>query len=340
MKPRPKVVNVDCLYPEHYAYERQRIEAIGADFILRKAESESEIIAACADAEFVVLERVSRPFTARMIGTLRECREIIASGVGYEGIDVAAASQHGIVVSNAADYCTEEVADHAVAMLLASVRRLRAMNRTARSGAFVFPIAGLRRVSKLTLGLVGLGRIARGVAQRMSGFRVRMLAAVHHPPSTPPESGVEIVPLERLLRESDIVSIHLPLTAETRGLIGEGAFRLMKPTAIVVNTGRGAVMDQDALVRALQEKRIAGAALDVMAEEPLPVTSPLCAMEDLILTPHYGGVSEDSEMALQETISDSVEAMMKGYWPPFPVNPGVQPRFPLKPWTEFHRHAD
>ena len=340
MKPRPKVVNVDCFYPDHYAYERKRIEAIGADFILKKAATESEIIGACADADFVVLENVSRPFTARMIGALHDCREIIACGVGYEGIDVAAASERGIVVCNAAEYCTEEVADHTVAMLLASVRRLRAMNRAARSGAFVFPIAGLRRVSKLTLGLVGLGRIARAVAQRMSGFRVRMLAAVHHPLATVPEPGVEIVPLERLLRESDIVSIHLPLTGETRGMIGEAAFRLMKPTAIVVNTGRGAVIDQDAMVRALREKRIAGAALDVMSEEPLPVSSPLCAMEDLILTPHYGGVSEDSELVLQEVVSDSVEAVIKGYWPPFPINPGMQPRFPLKPWAALPRHAD
>jgi phosphoglycerate dehydrogenase-like enzyme len=154
----------------------------------------------------------------------------------------------------------------------------------------------------------------------MAGFGVRMIAVVHHPETTPGEPGVTFVTLDQLLRESDIVSIHLPLTPETKGLIGEAALRQMKPTAILVNTGRGLIVDQDALVRALQEKRLAGAALDVMAQEPLPPTSPLAALDNVILTPHYGGVSEESELDLHERTAQSVEALLRGEWPPFPVN--------------------
>ena len=278
----------------------------------------------------ILVERTSRPFTRRMMAALAALprhRAAWACATGYDGIDVAAATELGIVVCNAPDCSSEDVGDHTAALILASTRRILAMNQTARSGVFPFSDSRLGGAwSALTLGLIGLGRIARAVAKRMAGFGVRIIAVVHHPETTPGEPGVTFVTLEQLLRESDIVSIHLPLTAETKGLIGDAAFRQMKPTAILVNTGRGLIVDQDALVRALQEKRLAGAALDVMAPEPLPPSSPLAALDNVILTPHYGGVSEESELDLHERTAESVEALLRGEWPPFPVNRPVRRR--------------
>ena len=166
---------------------------------------------------------------------------------------------------------------------------------------------------------------------------MRILASDPYVSGQTSDGGVEIVPLEQLLRESDLISVHVPLTAETRGLIGEASFRAMKPTAIVVNTSRGPVIDQDALVRALQEKWIGGAALDVVAEEPLPASSPLRDFDQVILTPHTGADSVDSMQHVRRTVVDSVSAVLRGHWPPFPVNPKVSPRFPLQPWAEFRQ---
>jgi len=326
MKPRPQVVNIDGVDPGYYAYERQRIEAAGADFLLRRSETEDEVIAACRDAEVILVERTSRPFTRRMLAALPRCRGLMACGTGYDGFDVAAATELGIVVCNAADCSAEDVADHTAALILAATRRLFGMGAAARSGVFRFPIAGLRRLSALTLGLIGYGRIARAVAQRMAGFGVTILVVVHRPETAPSEPGVTVVTLDRLLRESDIVSIHLPLTAETKGLIGAAALRQMKPTALLVNTGRGLIVDQDALIQALQEKRLGGAALDVMVPEPLPLASPLATLDNVILTPHYGGVSEESEMDLHIRVAESVEAILRGEPPPCPVNPAVRRR--------------
>ncbi len=337
MNPRFQAVNIDCNFD--YTYDQQRFGPIGVDLLLKKATTEDEIIAACADADAVLLEGTKTPMTARVISALRRCRVIAKSAVGVDNVDLAAATAHGIVVANAADYCTEEVSDHAVALLMASARRVMSMDRFVRTGQWAgFTRANpLRRVSQLTLGLVGLGRISRATARKMAGFQMRMVASDPYVTGSTSEAGVEIVPLERLLKEADLISVHVPLNAETRGMIGESAFRQMKPTAIVVNTSRGPVIDQDALVRALREKWIGGAALDVVAEEPLPLTSPLRDFDQVILTPHTGADSEDSMQHVRRTVVDSVSAVRQGYWPPFPVNAKVTPRFPLKPWTEF-RH--
>jgi D-3-phosphoglycerate dehydrogenase len=254
-----------------------------------------------------------------------------------DSIDVAEATRRGVIVANSADFCTEEVSDHATALLLASVRRIAFLDRRTRAGGWHgFTLTTpLRRVSCLTLGLVGWGRIAQAVARKMQGFQMRILVADPYVRNLPPDSKVELVSMEQLLRESDLVSLHLPLNAETKQIIGEEAFRMMKPSSFLVNTSRGGVVDEAALVRALQEKRIGGAALDVVQEEPLPASSPLRDMDQVILTPHYAASSLDSMKHLHGTVADSVEAVLRGYWPPFPVNGTVQPRTELRPWQEF-----
>jgi D-3-phosphoglycerate dehydrogenase len=330
-----KAVNIDCNFD--YPYERQRLAAAGIELILQKSLTEDEIIRACENADAVVLEGTKTPMTARVIGAFQRCRVIAKYAVGVDNVDVAAATRAGIVVANAADYCTEEVSDHAVALLLASARRVMSMDRYVRSGkwAGLVQTHPLRRVSQLTLGLIGMGRIARATARKMAGFRLRILAADPYLGGAGAEPGVEIVPMEQLLRESDLVSLHVPLTPETRGLLNEAALRTMKPSAIVVNTSRGPVIDEPALIRALREKWIGGAALDVVTEEPLALSSPLRDFDQVILTPHRAADSIDSMQQVRQTTMDSVEAVLRGYWPPFPVNPRVRPLAPLKPWAEF-----
>jgi D-3-phosphoglycerate dehydrogenase len=256
-----------------------------------------------------------------------------------DNIDVGAATAAGVVVANAADYCSEEVSDHAVALLLASARRVVAMDRFVRAGnwAGFTRTQPLRRISQLTLGLVGLGRIARGTARKMAGFRLRILATDPYLTGPGSEPGVEVVDFETLLRESDLVSVHVPLTPETRGLINEAALRAMKPNAVIVNTSRGPVIDQSALERALEEKWIAGAALDVVTEEPLPAGSALRKFDQVILTPHTGADSVDSMDHVRRTVVDTIEAVARGYWPPFPVNPKVAPRVHLRPFSDWAR---
>ncbi|MDB6092754.1 MAG: D-3-phosphoglycerate dehydrogenase [Verrucomicrobia bacterium] len=335
MTPRLKVVNIDCNFD--YTYERTRLAALGIDLVEKKAVGEDEIIAACQEADVVLVEGAKTPMTARVIDALPRTRLIAKYAVGVDNVDLPAATRRGIVVANAADYCTEEVSDHAVALLLGCARRVVSMDRFVHAGNWSGYSKGrpLRRINQLTLGLVGLGRIARATVRKMAGFRLRMQASDPYLPPGAIEPGVEIVPLEQLLRESDLVSVHVPLTAETRGLLNEAAFRLMKPTAYVVNTSRGPVIDEESIIRALREKWIAGAALDVVTEEPLPASSPLREMDQVILTPHCGAESSDSLQHARRTVIDTVEAVAKGYWPPYPVNPKAAPRLPLKPWSEF-----
>jgi D-3-phosphoglycerate dehydrogenase len=341
---RPKVLNIDCAYIEYpgYEYEQRRIQTAGGELVLSKAPTEDAIVEAGRQANIVLVEYPITPITARVTANLPQCWAIVKYGVGLDNVDIGAATKHGIVVCNAADYCLEEVSDHTVGLMLAALRRIVVLDANIRAGGWHdFTIRReLRRVSSLTLGLVGLGRIGSAVARKMSGFRMRILATDPYIPPPDPSLGVEMVDLDRLLQESDVISLHTPLTDETRGMMGERAFRIMKPSALLVNTSRGPVVDEEALVRALQEGRIAGAALDVMTEEPLAPSSPLREMDNVVLTPHYAARSEESLRDLRTCMADSVEALLRGYWPPFPANPTVRPRIALKPWKEFRRTSE
>ena len=313
------------------------IEAANADLVLQVARTEDEIIAACGRATMILFENADTPLTSRVIDALPACQAIIRYGVGVDSIDIPAATRRGVIVANSADFCTEEVSDHAAALLLASVKRIAFHDRRIRAGKWqgFTPKPPLRRVGSLTLGLVGWGRIAQATARKMQGFEMRILVADPYVPSIPAGSKVELVSLEQLLRESDLISLHSPLNAETKHLIGDQQLALMKPTAFLINTSRGGVVDEVALVRALQDDRLGGAALDVFEIEPLPADSALRTMEQVTLTPHYAASSQDSMEHLHGTVTDSIEAILEGYWPPFPVNRDVKPRVPLRPWSEF-----
>jgi D-3-phosphoglycerate dehydrogenase len=330
-----KIVNLDTCFgwPKGYAQERALTSFLPVEWVMLKVVTEDEIIAASHEADVLLVERFSTQVTRRVIAALDRCRLIAKYAIGVENIDVAAATERGIVVCNAADYCVEEVSDHTVALLLACARRIVTIDRHVQRGGWhdvVFEVP-LRRIRALTLGLVGFGRIARQVAQKFRSFGLRILAADPYVPGQDAAaSGVELVSLNQLLRESDLISVHTPLTPETHKLIGQREFEMMKSSAFLVNTSRGAVLDESALIQRLREGRIAGAALDVADLEPLPGNSPLRGLPNVILTAHYAGDSVESLTDVHRTVGESISAVLQNYWPPFPVNPTVTPRIPLK----------
>ncbi len=284
----------------------------------------------------MLLEGGATPVTAQVIRGLRRSRAIVKYSVGVDNVDLEEANRQGIVVCNAPDYCTEEVSDHAAALLLAGARRIVAMDRHVRAGGWLdFPQASaVRRVRSMTLGLVGLGRIGSATARKMSSFGMRILATDPYLPPGMVPAGIELVGFGTLLRQSDLLSVHVPLSPRTRGLVGEAELRLVKSSVIIVNTSRGPVLDEPALVRALREEQVAGAALDVYAEEPLPADSPLRGFDNVILTPHYGAGSVEAREDCVRTVVTAIGAVAQGYWPSSLVNRDVRPRFPLRSSTE------
>jgi D-3-phosphoglycerate dehydrogenase len=282
---------------------------------------------------------VSSRVPAEVIDRLTKCRVISRLGAGTDKIDVAAATRSGIIVANVPDFCLNEQAEHTLALLLAFARRLPYMmeameqgNWTARSHN------GVHRVAGRTLGLIGFGASAQEVARRAASFGLKLLACTRSPDKyrqIAGQLGVELVVLERLLAESDFVTIHLPLTEGTRHLLDARRLALMKPTAVVVNTARGAIIDEGALVVVLRERRIAGAALDVFEEIDVfatpgtPAAHPLLELDNVILTPHCAGSSVESSLDSKIRGARHAADVLVGRWPPHVVNPEVNPRSPL-----------
>jgi D-3-phosphoglycerate dehydrogenase len=335
-----RVVNVDCYLAKrsgNYADERKAIEAMGGELVLQAARSEDEIIQNCAGARIILSEGLSSPISRRVIENLDDCWALGRYGIGVDNIDVDAATDNGIIVFNVADYCVNEVADHAAALVLASARRVVTYDRQVRSGGWADPPPDppLRRLDRLTLGLVGFGNIGRGMVPRLRGFGMRVIASDPFvDPAIASDLDVELTSLDQVMKESDFVSIHTFLNARTRHLIGAHEIGLMKPTAFLVNTSRGPVVDEEALIEALKERRIGGAALDVTVQEPLAPDSPLRSLDNVILTPHQAAASLEALADVHRGVIEAVSCLIQGYWPPFPFNPKVTPRLELKPYAD------
>jgi D-3-phosphoglycerate dehydrogenase / 2-oxoglutarate reductase len=268
----------------------------------------------------------TEPYTARVLDQAPELRVISRLGVGYDAIDVAAATRHGVAVCTTPGANHIAVADMAVTLLLACLRRLLPSDRTVHGGGWAQSGLG-RDVRATTIGVVGTGLIGREVVQRLAGFGPTMLMRdVVETPALVERYGARYVSLDELLAASDVITLHVPLLPETRGLIGEAALRRVKPTAYLVNTARGPLVDEAALVEALREKRIAGAALDVFAEEPLSATSALREFDNVILTPHVAGVTQESVQAMAQMAIENVRRVLRGEAPVHAVNAdGIRP---------------
>ena len=238
-------------------------------------------------------------------------------GVGYDSVDVAAATRNGIVVTYTPGLLDEAVADYTFALLLCLARRVHESHAKTERGEWVSHWGG--DVGGKTLGIVGFGRIGKAVARRAAGFNMRVLANTPHP--SPENIGIEFVSLERLLAESDFVSLHAALTPSTQKMIGEPQLRQMKRTAYLINTARGALLDEAALACALRENRIAGAALDVFATEPLPADSPLRSAPNLLLSPHQSSCARETGERVSLAAAQSIVDLMNGKKPVNVLNP-------------------
>ena len=251
------------------------------------------------------------PVSAKAVASSAGLRIIGRLGVGLDNIAVDEATRRGIWVTNVPDYCFEEVADHSVGMLLSFTRGLMHFDREVKAGRWEPSTARLRRMSTLTVGIVGYGRIGRSTAQKLNGFGARVLAYTRSPRT---EKGVEFVALDRVLRESDAVIVHIPLTAETKHLLNGERLASMKRGAVLINVSRGAVVDTNALVEALQSGHLGGAALDVLESEP-NVPPALLAQSNVMITPHIAFTSDASLTELRTWASEEIVRVLRGQPP-------------------------
>ena len=293
------------------------------------------VLEVAREGDLVIVQSLRPLLTREIIEQIPRCRCIVRLGIGYDSVDLDAATREGIPVCNVPTYCVEDVADHAVALLLASVRHLSRQDRRIRAGEWDRTGARpARRLRGCTLGLLGFGRIARAVAQRVSGFGLTLLS---YDPFVEAESmaalGAQKTDLDGLLKRSDFISIHCPLTDETHYLLDSRVFGLMKDGVFVVNTSRGPIIEEAALVEALRQGKVWGAGLDVFEQEPLPLDSPLREFDNLIFTPHVGANSEESRADLYRAGGQIAVDVQQGRWPQGVVNPEVRgsTRFPFRP---------
>jgi D-3-phosphoglycerate dehydrogenase len=334
-QPNPIVIVVDGELHPFYSFERERDmwTTKGIDLMLAGCQTEEDLLALETKGDVLVYWGLNVPFTRRVIESQGRCRLIARYGTGVDSVDVDAATEAGIPVAVPAGYCTEEVALHATALLLALARRIVFLDRVITDGGWRAPAPltdTVQRLSAQTLGLVGFGRIAQRVAENMRPMVGRILCSDPYVDSDDALSrGVQPVPLEELLEESDLISVHVPLTPETTGLIGRSEIDRIKSDAFLVNTSRGPVIDEMALAEALQTGSIAGAGLDVFIDEPLPSHSPLRGVDNVVLTPHFASSSEEAKEDMFVGVGEIVEDALAGRWPAGVVNPSVNPRHPL-----------
>ena len=313
----PLVAVADSVFP-NLDPARAVLSAIGADVQLASHATPEGIlkIAAGADALLVTYAKI----TADMIGQMTRCRIISRFGIGVDNVDLAAATGKGIVVTKVPDYCLDEVSDHAMALLLSLVRKIPSSNAQVHAGRWEMKaVVPIHRLRGAVLGLVGFGRIPQLVAPKAKAFGLRVIASDPFVPADVfARAGVERVDFADVLAQSDYISIHAPLMPETRNLFNANAFRRMKPAAYLINTARGPIVDETALARALDSGQLAGAALDVMPNEP-PVGSPLVGRDNVIITPHTSFYSEESLVELQRKAAEEVVAVLTGKAPRNPV---------------------
>ena len=316
MMDRLKIVVTDHRFGE-IQYEEETLRPLGAEVVLGACKTEEEVIDLVHDADGVLNSAVA--IGRRAIDEMQRCKVIAYYGTGVDAIDVEAATARGIYVTNVRDYCSHEVAEHVVAFLLSLARRIPAFDSTVRAGQWREALPQpIRSLKGLKLGLFGFGKIAQAVAEKAAGLGLEVLVCSRREiPSTP---HLKVVGFETLLRESDFLSLHTALTPQTQGRFGEREFRMMKPSAYFINAARGGLVDEKALTRALAENWIAGAALDVLTIEPPEPGNKLLELDSVLLSPHVGWFSRDSNQRLRESAAREVLRVLRGEAPLSAVN--------------------
>ncbi|MBL6454140.1 C-terminal binding protein [Belnapia sp. T6] len=316
-----------------YALESEALEGLDAEIVEAPTDT-AGFIAAAKDADAIYAKGI--PITKEIIDSLERCKVITLGSVGVDSVDVKAATARGIPVTNIPDTFIEEVADHAMTLLLAGFRRLIEQDKMVRDGRWKEGRPALLKIPRLmgqTLGFISFGRVARAVAKRAAPFGLRMIA---YDPFVEEmlisEYGVQPATLTEVLSQSDFVSMHAPARPEVHHMLKEQHFRLMKPSAIFINTGRGPTVQEEALIKALQEGWIAHAALDVLEVEPPSHNNPLLRMENVTLTAHVASASARFDEARKRRVGHELALVLQGKWPMSCVNPAVLQNTALQRW--------
>jgi D-3-phosphoglycerate dehydrogenase len=301
--------------------EREEFDRIGAELVLVQAQEEKDLILSCKEADGLLNQYAL--LTRRVLENLPKCKVVARYGVGVDSVDLRAATDLGIVVANVPDYCMDEVANQTIAMLLTLIRKTAFFDQKVKSGQWDFHSGiPIYRTKGKTMGLIGCGKIGLEVAKRISAFGVRVIVFDPYLEKTP--EGVELRDLDTVLRESDFISIHCPLNDSTRHLIGEKAFKKMEKRPLLINTSRGPIIEEKALIQALKGGEISGAGLDVLEKEPPDPQSPLLKMDNVILSPHSSFYSEESISELKRRTAKNVLEVLTGRWPGSVVNREVK----------------
>ena len=323
---------------ERYALELEALGPLGVDLVEVTTRDLDEFAEAARDAHAVI---TSWGFRLRgdAIAKLEKCEVIGVASIGVDMIDVEAATEAGIVVTNTPDIFVEEVADHSMMLLLTMARAAKMTNRASQEGiwfqARAIPSA-IPRLTGQTLGLLGFGNVARSTARRAKPFGLRIMAYDPYVSEVAMiDAGVEPVTFEQLIQHSDYLSIHAALNDETRHMIGADQFSAMKPTAVIVNTARGPILDEAALIEALEGGAIAGLAADVLETEPPAKDNPLLFMENVFITPHTASASARMRLETRRRTAREVALVLSGRWPMSCVNPTVLPKTRLKRWQPY-----
>ena len=300
--------------------ERETLKTICREVPWQSCRTEEDVIRVCGAAEGLLVQY--SPLTARVLRELKRCRGIVRYGVGVDTIDLRAATELGIVVSNVPDYGTEEVSDHALALMLNLTRKIYRADGLVKRGVWDFTLMKpVPRLGDLTLGIVGFGRIGSSLARKAEVLGMRIIACDPYMPPSAIPGYVTILGLEELITTADVVSIHCPLNAETKNLLSAERIVRMKPGAYLVNTARGGIVDEDALARALNEGLLAGVALDVLAVEPIRPDHPLLRQPDFLCTPHMAWHSSQAERDLKRKAAEEIARIVTGQPPKYQVNP-------------------
>lgn len=317
--PKTLIAVTDSPFPS-LAPAEKALARVDPEFRMAKSPSADDILAVARDADAVLVTYAK--LTGDLLKQFKRCKAIGRFGLGVDNIDLPAAKELGIAVNYVPDYCLREVSDHAMALLLALARKIPFSNKLVQSGRWeVPPIVPLRRLEGMVLGLVGFGNIPRALAPKAKAFG---LTVITHDPFVPKDvlarAGVENVSFDDLLARSDFVSVHAPLMPATRGLMNAAAFAKMKKGALVINTARGPLIDESALVTALDSGHLGGAALDVVTTEPLAKDSPLVGRDNVILTPHTAFYSVEALEELQTKCATDVARVLSGEKAVYPIS--------------------
>jgi D-3-phosphoglycerate dehydrogenase len=335
MVKRFKVILVDGMHGDQVMptlEESEELNKVGADLVVLGCKSEDDIIGEAQDADAILT--VGAPMTRRVLEKLPKCQVIIRYGVGYDTIDVDAATDNNILLVNVPDFCLEEVSNHAMALLLACAKKLVRLNDLVKGGHWMEAKQAQSPMESIygqTLGIIGCGNIGRITAKKAQCFGLKVLGYDPYLDQIlASEFNITLVDLPELLKKSDYVSVHAALTKETYHLISEEQFKLMKRGAYFINTARGSVIDEPALIQALQEGWIAGAALDVFEQEPTDPDNPLLKMDNVIVLPHSASYSDAAFKRLRQSVGQEAARILSGKWPKNVVNKTCRPKADLK----------